>query len=71
VKTCGLLVLFDGAECRAYPLLDDMGAGLDLAERLSAFCKAILTDPDIASCVAGLHEHVAGTCARRADGSGS
>lgn len=68
MKRVGLVVWFTGAEARAHPLLDDPDDALELEERLSAFCKAIIADPAISSCLAGLHEHLAGTCARRADG---
>ena len=61
----GVVIWFDGAQVRAHPLLDDDGGAIELAERLPAFCRLVLADPDLASCLAGLHQHRAGSCARR------
>jgi hypothetical protein len=62
VKVCGVLVLFDGAECSVSPI----GDSVELSERIDQFCKAALADPTISDCLSGLHQHQAGTCALRA-----
>jgi hypothetical protein len=61
VKAFGLTIVFEGAACRVVPF----GDPIELDERLAAFCRAILADPNVASCVAGLHGHPAGDCARK------
>lgn len=66
VKVFGLAILFQGAECAASPI-GDRGSGVELAERILRFCAEVNKDPDIACCLASLHEHHPGTCARRSD----
>lgn len=61
VKAFGLTIVFEGAEVRVVPF----GDPVDLDERLVALCKAILADPNVASCISGLHGHPAGDCARK------
>ncbi len=57
----GIMLLFEGAECSVVPF----GDPIDLDERLTAFCRAVLSDPNVAACVAGLHGHRPGECARK------
>lgn len=65
MKTVGLLLLFEGPQVRAFPLSDGGLGAVELAEVLPEFCKLVLADPDLVCCLAGLHTHVAGSCAKR------
>jgi hypothetical protein len=64
VNVSGLLLLFEGSQCRVVPI-PDRASGLELGERLALFCQAVLQDDNFANCVIGLHEHEPGRCARR------
>jgi hypothetical protein len=55
-----VLVVFEGAVCIAVPF----GDPVSLTEQLDTFCRLVLSSPDVSACVAGLHEHVPGSCAR-------
>jgi hypothetical protein len=65
VKAYGVIVLFEGAECRVVPIPDHASGGIELGEQLAQFCQAVLANPDLLNCLSGLHEHIAGSCARR------
>ncbi|MEX2222778.1 MAG: hypothetical protein WEG40_13355 [Candidatus Rokuibacteriota bacterium] len=64
MKTIGLTILFDGAEVAVAPV-GAPGSEIDLNERLAQFCAAVAADHNLCACIAGLHEHRAGECARR------
>lgn len=64
MKICGVLVLFSGAECSVSPI----GDPAELTELLDAFCKHVLSDPNVSACVSGMHDpldHRPGACAKR------
>jgi hypothetical protein len=66
VKISGVVILFEGAAVVATPILGPAGDAVELAERIGAFCSAVLAKPDVACCIAGLHtDHLPGRCARR------
>jgi hypothetical protein len=66
MRACGFLVLFEGSEVRCIPIPDQATGGVELGESLAQFCRAVLENPDLLNCcLSGLHEHAAGSCARR------